>query len=158
MGYRSFPNRVNNQCERCNILCPQFSNTKQYLNVIVSANASGVNTLSPQADLRLFDEVRIQYQQLSPIDCTNCEYCLPCPQGVNIPRNFQTYNEGIMYQNIGSARVGYTFIEEEERASVCIQCLDCEQLCPQSIPISDWLAHIHEVLGEGKDIEDVPRP
>jgi predicted aldo/keto reductase-like oxidoreductase len=125
---------------------------------IASASVSGVNTLSPEADLRLFDEVRIKYQELSPIACTKCEYCLPCSQGVNIPRNLEVYNESIIYDKLDHARDAYTWIAEEERASVCIQCLECEQLCPQEIPISEWMAHIHEVLGEGKAIEDVPRP
>jgi predicted aldo/keto reductase-like oxidoreductase len=125
---------------------------------VASASVSGVNILSPEADLKLFDEVRIKYQELSPIPCTNCEYCLPCSQGVNIPRNLEVYNEGIIYDKLDHARSAYTWIAEEERASVCIQCLECEQLCPQEIPISEWMTHIHEVLGEGKAIEDVPRP
>ena len=124
----------------------------------IASAAAGVNTLSPEADLRLFDEVRIKYQELSPIGCTKCEYCLPCSQGVNIPRNLEVYNEGIMYDKLDHARNAYTWIAEEERASMCIQCLECEQLCPQEIPISEWMTHIHEVLGQGKAIEDVPRP
>ncbi|MBN1219401.1 MAG: aldo/keto reductase [Anaerolineae bacterium] len=125
---------------------------------VASAGASQVGLLSPEADLRLFDEVRIKYQELSPIDCTECEYCLPCTEGINIPRILKVYNEGIMYADIDGARSAYTWIPEEERAAVCIQCLECEQLCPQQIPISEWMTHIDQVLDQGKAVEDVPRP
>jgi predicted aldo/keto reductase-like oxidoreductase len=135
-----------------------MSTMEQVEQNVASAAASGINRLSPEADLRLFDEVRIKYQELSPVSCTKCEYCLPCSQGVNIPRNLEIYNDAIMYDKLDFARSAYTWIAEEERASVCIQCLECEQLCPQEIPISEWMTHIHEVLGEGKAIEDVPRP
>jgi len=36
-------------------------------------------------DLALIDRVTETYQKMFPIDCTACSYCLPCPQGVNIP-------------------------------------------------------------------------
>jgi predicted aldo/keto reductase-like oxidoreductase len=135
-----------------------MSTMEQVEQNMASATTSGINRLSPEADLRLFDEVRIKYQELNPIACTNCEYCLPCEQGINIPRNLEVYNKGIIYNKLDHARGAYTWIPEEERASVCIQCLECEQLCPQDIPISEWMTHIHEVLGEGKAVEDVPRP
>ena len=44
----------------------------------------------------------------------------------------------------------YAYIlDEEKRASACIACLECEDQCPQSIPISEWMVHVHEVLGDG---------
>lgn len=140
------------------VILSGMSTMEQAEQNLVSANASGVGILSMEADLQLFDEVRIKYQELSPIDCTACEYCLPCTEGIDIPRNLQIYNQGIMYQDIDGARHAYTFIPEEARANLCIQCLDCEQVCPQNIPISAWMDHIHEVLGAGKAVEDVPRP
>lgn len=135
-----------------------MSTMEQVEQNLASTDASGINSLPPDADLELFDKVRIQYQELSPIDCTACEYCLPCTEGIDIPRNLQAYNEGIMYQNIDSARAAYSFIPAEARANLCIQCLDCEQLCPQNIPISAWMEHIHEVLGEERAVEEVPKP
>jgi len=94
--------------------------------------------------------VRTQYSKLSPIPCTNCKYCMPCPNGVNIPRNFAVYNEGVMYGNPEAAREAYAEISEEARASACIQCQECEPKCPQHIRISEWMPIVHEVLGEGK--------
>ena len=66
-----------------------------------------VNTLTAQ-ELALFDQVRAKYNELSPIPCTKCEYCLPCPNGVAIPRVFAAYNEGMMYDKPDVMRDGPT--------------------------------------------------
>jgi predicted aldo/keto reductase-like oxidoreductase len=39
-----------------------------------------------------------------------------------------------------------------------VQCRECEELCPQGIPISEWMPSVHEVLGEGKPYEACPLP
>ena len=115
---------------------------------VASAERSGVGSLT-QEGLALIDEVREAYRELCPIPCTQCNYCMPCPNGVNIPGNFEVYNQGVMYDKPDNARESYDWLKEEERANACIACLECEDKCPQSIPISDWMVHVHEVLGEG---------
>jgi predicted aldo/keto reductase-like oxidoreductase len=118
---------------------------------VASAEASGVGSLGAE-ELALFDRVRAKYQELCPIPCTKCGYCMPCPNGVDIPRNFGVYNEGIMYDKPGVARDGYTnWTPEEAQARQCIQCRECEEKCPQSIPISEWMPVVHAVLGDGQD-------
>jgi predicted aldo/keto reductase-like oxidoreductase len=117
---------------------------------VASAEVSGIGSLSAE-ELALFDQVREKYKELCPIPCTKCGYCMPCPNGVDIPRNFEVYNEGVMYDKPASARTGYNvWTPEEKRASQCIQCRECEEKCPQSIVISEWMPIVHEVLGEGK--------
>ena len=116
---------------------------------VVSADVSGVDTLTPE-ELMLIGQVRERYRELCPIPCTKCEYCMPCPNGVNIPRNLEIYNEGVMYDKPDHARDAYGWLSEDERASACVQCGECEELCPQAIPISEWMIHAHEVLGEGQ--------
>jgi predicted aldo/keto reductase-like oxidoreductase len=115
---------------------------------VASAGNSGVGTLTGE-ELAIVDQVREAYQALCPIPCTRCGYCMPCPQGVDIPENFDVYNQGVMYDKPDHARRSYGFIDEENRADACIACLECEDQCPQSIPISDWMVHVHEVLAEG---------
>jgi len=118
---------------------------------LVSADGSGVGLLTP-GDLALVDQVREKYQELCPIPCTQCGYCMPCPNGVDIPRNFDVYNQGTMYYDKPDwARSTYGRIPEEKRASACIQCRECEPKCPQSILISEWMEQVHQVLGEGQD-------
>lgn len=121
---------------------------------IASAEASGPNTLTEE-ELALIAQVREKYRELCPIPCTKCEYCMPCPNGVNIPRNFEIFNEGVMYNRIEDARRMYEGLPEEEQASACVQCRQCEELCPQQIPISEWMVRVHEVLSEGRPYESM---
>jgi predicted aldo/keto reductase-like oxidoreductase len=113
---------------------------------VASAGRSGVGTLSEE-ELALYTQVRETYDALCPVPCTDCKYCLPCPSGVNIPRVFEIYNDGIIYDNVEQARMVYNnFMSEDERASLCTQCGECLEKCPQQIEIPDWLAKAHEVL------------
>jgi len=129
-----------------------MSTMEQVKENVASAEVSGPNKLTEE-ELALIARVRERYRELCPIPCTKCEYCMPCPNGVNIPRNFEIFNEGVMYNRIEDARRMYERLPEEERASACVQCLQCEELCPQQIPISEWMVRVHEVLGEGKPYE-----
>jgi predicted aldo/keto reductase-like oxidoreductase len=124
---------------------------------VTSAAVSGVNVLT-EAELALIRQVRDRYNELCPIPCTQCGYCMPCPNGVDIPRNFSTFNNGVMYNAFGEARQRYQRMPEEARASACIQCLQCEDLCPQNIPISEWMTVVHAVLGEGQPFESCELP
>jgi len=115
---------------------------------VASADVAGVGSLTEE-ELALIDRVRSAYEELCPIPCTQCQYCMPCPHGVDIPQNLDAYNQGVMYDKPDAARQSYQFIDEENRASACVDCDECEEKCPQTIPISDWMVHVHEVLGEG---------
>jgi predicted aldo/keto reductase-like oxidoreductase len=122
-----------------------MSNLQQVEENVASAAKSGISSLTMD-ELKLFAEVRDQYNQLAPIPCTKCEYCLPCPSGVNIPRVFEIYNQGAMY-SFESVIASYNnWFPAEENASNCQDCKDCEELCPQQIPISEWMPKIHEKL------------
>lgn len=120
---------------------------------LASADRSQVGTLSQQA-IETVRKARIKYQDLCPIPCTKCEYCLPCPTDLNIPRLFAMLNTGKMYNEIEQARKRYERLSDEEKASACVQCRECEEKCPQHIPISEWMVHLHEVLGEGRPLEE----
>jgi len=115
---------------------------------VASAEKSAVGLLTDE-ELALIDRVRSAYNELCPIPCTQCRYCMPCPHGVDIPQNLDVYNQGVMYEKPDAARTSYQFIDEENRANACTDCGECEEKCPQMIPISDWMVHVHEVLGEG---------
>jgi predicted aldo/keto reductase-like oxidoreductase len=121
------------------------------------ADRSGVGTLT-EDDLALIQEVRIKYEALCPIPCTQCGYCMPCPNGVDIPGNFARLNTAVMYGAFADARRRYGRRPEGSRASACIQCRECEELCPQDIPISEWMPVVHEVLGEGRSLEACALP
>ncbi len=90
--------------------------------------------------------------------CTQCSYCMPCPNGVDIPENFSILNNGAMYDKLADARRRYAEMAEGARASACQACRQCEDQCPQSIPISEWMPLVHSVLGEGADYDPSRRP
>ena len=122
---------------------------EQVVENVESAGRSGAGTMSTR-ELAVVDRVREQYNALCAIPCTHCEYCLPCPNDVAIPRIFEIYNDLIMYGDNGRARLFYSWLEEEKRAQACIECGECLTKCPQHIDIPDWLKKVHAVLCEEK--------
>ena len=111
---------------------------------VASANRSGIGSLS-EKELMLVDEVQKTYLGMELIPCTNCGYCVPCPEGVDIPHILRIYNDGIMYEKKEIARTDYTlWVPDENKGSLCVVCRECEEKCPQDIPISDWMSRIHE--------------
>ncbi len=123
-----------------------MSTLKQVQENIASANRSRIGLLSAE-ELAIIDKVRDTLLGLSPIDCTRCEYCLPCPQGVNIPRVFDYYNRAAIYGNLDEVRSAYRQnVDDAEKAGNCIQCEECLPKCPQQLPISEWMPVIEDVL------------
>ena len=77
--------------------------------------------------------------------CTGCAYCMPCPHGVNIPRNFKIWNEHAMYGNDKAAKNAYFVnMPEEARADKCKGCAKCEKVCPQALSIRENLKQVAE--------------
>jgi len=126
-----------------------MSAMEQVVENVTSAERSGTGTLTP-ADLELINRAREAYLALSPVPCTSCEYCMPCPNAVEIPRIFELYNEAVIYDDARMARFSYrgpNGLKEEQRADQCIDCGECLELCPQEIPIPEWLQKVHKLLG-----------
>jgi hypothetical protein len=93
------------------------------------------NSLTAE-ELALIQQAKAFYQARTRVNCTSCGYCLPCPNGVNIPANFLQLNNLAIYRDRGAAEFFYFhLLKEEQRASHCEECGHCEDLCPQHIPI-----------------------
>lgn len=90
-------------------------------------------------ELKLIDEIREEYLKTTPIPCTSCLYCMPCPEGVHIFRIFELYNDGHRYQDPVRPRMVYANFLGGNPATDCVECFECEEQCPQEIPIVEWL-------------------
>ncbi len=114
---------------------------------VTSAERSNVGSLSAP-ELARYEQANRIYAELNPVPCTKCRYCMPCPQGVDIPRNFELYNEGAVFQGnpVQLNRNIYKQMIATARAESCTQCRECEEKCPQSIPISEWMPKVHAEL------------
>jgi len=127
------------------LLLSGMSTMEQVQQNIASACDSGPGTLSDE-EKALIAQVRDTTRKLCPIPCTGCEYCLPCPNDVNIPRILQLYNEAFMYNDVELARANYGWVKAEQRADQCIACGECEEKCPQGISIIEWLEKADRLL------------
>lgn len=82
--------------------------------------------------------------------CTGCGYCMPCPQGVDIPENFKVWNTYHMYQKYEPIRFAWAGMGRKTKANNCIQCRKCEEKCPQKIKISEDMPRVWADLNDKK--------
>jgi predicted aldo/keto reductase-like oxidoreductase len=91
------------------------------------------------ADFAVYRQALEVVNRSCKIRCTGCNYCMPCPQGVNIPGCFAAYNTSY---SIGYAAGMQQFMtstaftsERSGSPSRCVKCGKCESHCPQKLPI-----------------------
>ena len=138
-----------------------MSTMQQVIENVASAERSGPGKLT-RDELSLIDKVREAYRGYSPVPCTQCGYCLPCPSGVEISTIFRIFNEAAMYDDFNHAQFFYMGaapdgLKEDQRADNCQECEECLEKCPQQIAIPDWLKKAHEKLFV-KDFKPPPPP
>jgi predicted aldo/keto reductase-like oxidoreductase len=108
---------------------------------IAAAENAAPGILS-EKELALYSRVRDMYWKRIIAPCTGCEYCMPCPQGVNIPENLNVLNELYMFDNFAESKRAYEFLPKESRAEQCINCGTCLPKCPQKIQIPDHMSEL----------------
>ena len=126
-----------------------------------------VKTFSPleictEAENQLLAHIADQMGGFPTIPCTTCEYCMPCPYGVNIPGNFAFYNQAVNDHLLplpDPSAADYAerqkqFIEGYRKAlpesttwaRACQDCEECLSKCPQQIRIPNQLSRIVQTL------------
>ncbi len=105
-----------------------------------------------EEDFATIEKIKNAINSKKNIPCTGCNYCMPCPFGVDIPGCFKCYNTSYNDGYIAGETeyvMALTLKEETGFASQCKQCGKCEQVCPQKIPIRESLKKVkrrHEPL------------
>jgi predicted aldo/keto reductase-like oxidoreductase len=88
------------------------------------------------SELKLIDKVSHEYNQLIKYFCTGCGYCMPCAKKLDIPKLVSYYNDSQVYNNSRGIKAEYIkWIPAGRHASDCIGCGECEDKCPQALPI-----------------------
>ena len=93
------------------------------------------NPMSPE-DWEKVTVMMEEIKKFSDLYCTGCAYCMPCPQGIDIPYIFNCYTYYNVYGLKDHARQMYARVGREERGvgspvSDCVECRECEDKSPQ---------------------------
>ena len=134
----------------------------------VSVALSGMNTVqmvdenaaTASLDAQLTEEemrrvaaMLEENRKLSELYCTGCDYCMPCPNNVKIPEAFRLMNLHRVWGLTDPARERYAELGSADPladASACVECGQCEEKCPQKIPIIEQLKESHRALAREK--------
>jgi len=108
-------------------------------------NSEYVSNIEPLSEKEIEGILKMmeENKRLSELYCTGCNYCMPCPQEVNIPYIFQMMNYFKIYGIKDFGRKGYSEIGtgwiRGKNADACTECGVCEKKCPQNLKIREQL-------------------
>ena len=104
-------------------------------------------------DLEVINQIKEEISKLNKINCTGCNYCMPCPEDIYIPECFKLYNEKYLFNEkhygINAATINYIgnlmgVTGEKHDASLCTKCGKCIRECPQHINIPRELNNVNK--------------
>jgi predicted aldo/keto reductase-like oxidoreductase len=112
---------------------------------------SSKNYLLTKEERERVNQLAMKFKEVYDLNCTDCGYCEPCPQEVNIRGIFKQLMETRNPLRMRMARSRYRKIGQLQslpgkNALACTQCKECEEKCPQEIPISERLKEAHAIL------------
>ncbi len=141
-----------------------MSNMQQVVENCDSADRSGVHSLNKEEEGVIARLAEI-YQEKILVPCTGCEYCMPCPTGVNIPQNFAILNNVSLeqgwitqfqvrrnYKKLAGSKGKLDKENPNGNALLCDNCGECLEKCPQEINIPMELEKVHAILGKRESI------
>jgi predicted aldo/keto reductase-like oxidoreductase len=120
---------------------------------MVEANVEVASIEEPlsEKEWKKINETFEENKKLADLYCTGCEYCLPCPNDIKIPRVFTIMNYHKAYGLTDYAKKEFAKVGKEEAygnsPSECVECGVCETKCPQNIKIRERLKESLAELG-----------
>jgi predicted aldo/keto reductase-like oxidoreductase len=109
------------------------------------ADAARAGALSAD-ELCVYDDARAAMRARMKADCSACRYCQPCPSGVEIPEVLAALNAASMWDAADPWLTGYTRIGG--RPDACTECGQCEDMCPQGLPIRELLKETEKIFAK----------
>jgi predicted aldo/keto reductase-like oxidoreductase len=97
-------------------------------------------------ELQMFDKLRNVMGARIKADCTSCRYCMPCASGVDIPDVIAALNNAAVWNDPNPWLTGYSRITG--KAGNCTACKECEEICPQGLPISSLMNEAVSIFKE----------
>lgn len=148
-----------------------MSTMQQVIENVESADKSEINILSEE-ELQTISNLREAYKKYNIVPCTSCGYCMPCPNGVTIPSVLMLMNEIAYWGERRKLRIAFFYNrmtktqedlekkisegeEVEGAASLCIQCEECLDKCPQQIDIPNIMEKANAIFEENKKVSEV---
>ncbi len=97
--------------------------------------------------LEKIDYLKNEIHSRIKVDCTRCNYCMPCPTGVKIPSVFAAYNNKYIFEDNDKYQKNYKeLLNDKSGQPNCIECGQCEDACPQHLSIIEDLKKAHKDL------------
>ena len=113
------------------------------------ATMKGFTRLSDKEQATLV-KAREALNKIPLIPCTTCNYCAKvCPNNIGISGSFTAFNYLTLYRDKGLAKGQENWLvggHGKRPAGECVQCGQCEEVCPQHIKIRDELVRVSEAL------------
>jgi predicted aldo/keto reductase-like oxidoreductase len=132
-----------------NIALSGMGNLQMLNENVEIASRTGLLTEDEMSHIKAMME---ENKNLAKLYCTGCNYCKPCPQGIDIPYLFEIMNRYRVYELKEHAKSAYnevikglSWIKSVD-ASKCIKCGVCETKCPQKLPVIKQLEETHATL------------